>query len=353
MNPRLNSLWPVVWLSTAVILAAGISLSAAPADSGLTVRAGAIVFNRPAFDTAALVEFPFVLTRDQFDFYRPDSASPSLFARIFAQVNVYGADGRAIDSANTYFSAGATDSADALKPDYSLFNSLVVVARPGVYSARVTVIDVVSKREGSCFLDRINVDPPVKDRLSMGGKCLAFRIAYVGEAPGVVVGVPKNGYEVRVNPTGVFSTHDTTAAYYAEAYSLKFDPRAPSEFVVTTVVLDDSSRVVRELGSRSRTKAGTSAVIAESFSIRGLTPGLYVLQVTVADRDSGEEISHDFPFAIVSPLKPAESMQPAVSGSDDPCAALDLETQRRLVYYLLVGQEKEIFKRLSPEGQRL
>jgi GWxTD domain-containing protein len=326
-------------------------VAAGPTDQSLTVRGGVIVFNRPDFDTVSLVEFPFALTRDQFDFFRPDTTAGAFFARIFAQVNLYGVDGLPLDSANTYFSAAVADSLEALRPDYSLFNSLVLVARPGIYSARLNVIDVVSKREGECFYEHLNVDPPVKDRLSMGGKCLAYYIAYVGDAPVRVTGVPKNGYEVRCNPTNVFSTRDTVAFLYGEIYNLKFGHNSGSEFLVNTVVLDDSGKVFRQIGSRAHQKAGTSAVLAESFSIRDWTPGSYVVQTTVTDHEAGQEISQDFPLVIVAPMSLEVIPTAEVAVDNDPCDALDLETQKHLIDYLLTPQERSMMNSLVPEGQ--
>jgi GWxTD domain-containing protein len=338
-------------LAVASLILVASCAAAAPVDQSLTVRGGVVVYNRPAFDTVSLVEFPFVLTRGEYDFFQPDSASGTLFARIFAQVNVYGVDGLIVDSATTYFSAAAADSADARRPDYSLFNSLVLILRPGLYSARIVVIDAVSKRQGECFIDRINVDAPVQDRLSMGGKCLAYQVAYVGNAPGSGIGVPKNGYEVRCNPTGVYSVHDTAASYYAEVYNLKYDPNTASDFVVSAAVLDAAGAPYRQLGSRSRPKAGATAVIAESFPIAGWPVGTYVLEVTVTDPGSGEEISHDFPFYIVTPVEPAAVDTSPEAAEHDLCDALDLETQLRLVKYLLTPPEEAVLKNLAPEGQ--
>jgi GWxTD domain-containing protein len=334
-----------------VLLISGVSVAAGSADQSLSVRGGVIVFNRPDFDTVTLVEFPFALTRSQFDFFRPDTTASTFFTRIFAQVNLYGADGLPVDSANTYFSAAVADSSEAFRPDYSLFNSLVLIVRPGTYSARLNVIDVVSKREGEWFYEHVNVEPPVKDRLSMGGKCLAYNIAYVGDAAASVRGVPKNGYDVLCNPTSVFSTSDTVAFLYGEIYNLKFGHNSGSEFLVNTVALDDSGRVFRQLGSRTHQKAGKSAVLAESFSIREWSPGSYVVQITVADRESGQEISQDYPLSIVTPapLQLAASADLAVN--NDPCASLDLETQKHLIDYLLSPQERSMMNSLLPEGQ--
>jgi len=342
---------PVVCLSSLVLalaLAGGTVATAQSADEALTVRAGTTLFNRPDFDSVALVEFPFILNRSEYDFFQADSASSVWFARIFAQVNLYGNDGLSVDSVSTYFSAAVADSAQAALHDYSLFNSLVLVIKPGVYSARLVVIDAVSKREGEFFYDRLVVEPPVKDRLAMGGKCLAYRISYVGPAALPDQGVPKNGYEVKCNPNGLYSIRDTLAWVYAELYNLDYTDDS-SGFRLSLSALDDSGRVFRQLGVKERPKSGSSAVIAESFDIAGWPPGSYVLQISAADLSAGQEVVHDLPFKIVAPL-PIASLSPDPD-TIDPGQSLDLETQLRLVRYLLTPPERATLSGLSDDGK--
>ena len=340
----------ITLIAVGTVVVAAYMPTAAATEGPLAVRGGVIFFNRPEFDSVVLVEFPFALNRSDYAFFRPDTTAGPYFARIFAQVNLYGVDGLPVDSANTYFSAMVTDSAQGSLPGYSLFNSLVLVVRPGTYSARLLVIDAVSKNEGERFLDRIDVEPPVKDRLSLGGTCLAYHIAYVGQTLSVGEGVPKNGYEVRVNPAGVFSTRDSTVYVYAELYNLKYDSAASSEFEVGLSVLNDSGKVYRQLSPKTLKKPGRSAVVVESFGIPGWPTGSYVLQMTVADKGAGQEVTRELPFSIVSPRPNI----PAVSQSaeTDPGSSLDLQTQLNLVHYLLTPEENKTLAGLTDEGKR-
>ncbi|MEW5795706.1 MAG: GWxTD domain-containing protein [Candidatus Zixiibacteriota bacterium] len=342
---------PTVWIMlTTLVIAAGAA-QAQPGRRPLTVRGSTVVFNRPEFDSLVLLEFPFVLNRSEYSFYRPDSlAGGPLYARIFAQINLYGVDGLPLDSANTYFSAAVSDSSEASKADYSLFNSLVLVVQPGIYSARLSVIDAVSKREGEHFIDRINVEPPVKDRLSLGGKCLAFQISYVGQSPAMGIGVPRNGYEVRTNPVAAYSTRDSVAFVYAELYNLRYDSLAPSSFETALSVTDAAGSTVLPPSGKSRRKPGRSAVLAESFEIKGWAPGSYTLQVSAADRTAGQEVSSEIPFAIVAPA-PAPAQGSGGNGTD-PVGALDLETELRLFYYVLSPVEKRALVGLTDDGKR-
>jgi hypothetical protein len=206
----------------------------------LTIRAGTVVFDRPEFDSLVLVEFPFALNRTEYEFFRPDTASMDYYARIFVQVNIYDSLGAPTDSANTYFSSMVADSAEARRGSYSLFNSLVLAVRPGLYSARLTVIDVVSKREGEFSFESIAVYRPDRDRLVIGGMCLAYQAQYVGDSAATGAGVPRNGYRVLCNPDAMFSTKDTAVFVYAELYNLDFQKGTPGKFTLSLAALDDS-----------------------------------------------------------------------------------------------------------------
>lgn len=340
----------ILFLLLIAIAAAGPVQAQTRGDS-LTVRGGAIFFDRPEFDTVVLVEFPFTLSRNEFEFYRPDTTSGAYFARIFAQVTLFGADGLPLDSANTYFSAAVARLAHARQPDYTLFNSLVLIIPPGDYSAHLTVIDAVSKKEGRFLYKRIIVDPPYKNTLALGGKCLAYDIKYVGNDPSAAgVGVPKNGYEVRVNPLGTYAVTDTVAFFYAELYNLEYQAELPTDYTMSFNVLSRSGEVLRSLGSKTRPKPGRSAVIVETIDIAGWGPGEYLVQVTASEVGKQHEISYEIPLRIIPPVSTAAEV--ALSLGHDQGGQANMEIQRCLVHYLLIPEERATMERLSEDGQK-
>jgi GWxTD domain-containing protein len=345
---------PIILFFGRVVLALAITVclfgSARALDGDLTVYAGSVCFDRPEFDSVALVEFPFTLERGEFEFFQPDSGGSVFFARIFAKVNLYGFDGLPVDSATTYFSAAVPDLPTAAQPGYRLFNSLALVVSPGTYSARVKIIDAKSKAEGEYFIDRVTVDAPAKSRLSVGGESLAHGIAYVGpEAQVVGAGVPRNGYEVLCNPLGVYSTRDSAAYLYAEVYNLDFDEAAPSEFTLTLSALDDRGEIYRELGQRTVQKRGSSAVVTESFDLAGWAPGEYTVRLTTADPQGGGEVAEDLRLSIVSQRAVVQEMAPIAL--EDPLDTLNLEVQLRLMHFLLTPDERASLETLSEIGK--
>jgi GWxTD domain-containing protein len=350
MRTTLNSR-PIRGAALAVAALIWLAGSVRATDGELTVYAGAVCFDRPEFDSVALVEFPFTLNRNEFEFFQPDTGGGLYFARVFAKVNLFSSDGLAVDSATTYFSAAVPDLAEAARSGYRLFNSLALVVPPGVYSARMKVIDVKSKAEGQYFIDRVTVDLPSSNRLAVGGESLAFGVNYVGpeaELPGA--GVPRNGYEVFCNPLGVYSTRDTLGYLYAEIYNLWFDENTTSRFNLDLFALDESGQLYRTLTGRSVVKEGTSAVVAEAFDLSGWPSGDYTVRMTVTDSDAEAELAVDLPLTIVSPL-PRRVTAGAYS-TEDPLDTLSLEVQLRLIHYLLSPAERATLEGLTEGGKR-
>lgn len=339
----------LIFFGWVAVMQLGLSGLAQTSDESLTIRGGAIFFDRPEFDSVVLVEFPFALQRQEYEFFKPDSSGGEWFARIFAQITLFGVNGIAVDSANTYFSALVATKLEAEVVEYTLFNSLVLVLPAGIFSARLTVIDVVSKRQGEFFYDRLIVEPPKKDRLALGAKCFAYQISYVGDSVRTV-GVPKNGYEVFCNPLGVFSTTDTAVFLYAELYNLEYSSDQPSDYELSFAVLDDQGKLVHQLGSWVRPKPGRSAVVVESFDIGGWQPGSYLLQVTATDHSAGSEVSHEMLLMIVAPTTPEEMRASLAQG--DPSIDLDLGTALALVKNILTPEEAKTLKGLSEDGQQ-
>ncbi|MEW5993754.1 MAG: hypothetical protein AB1744_05080, partial [Candidatus Zixiibacteriota bacterium] len=159
-------------------------LSAVPAGGQekdpLTVYAGVVTHPNPAYDSVALVDFPFSLNRHELSFYRQDSLGTEWFAYVYAQVDVFDTAGLTIDSVSTYFSVRAGSKEEAAQEGFRIFNRLVLMLKPGSYSARLTVYDVAAKCKGEFFIDDFLVEPIRQDRVVLGGLCLAYQLRYVG-----------------------------------------------------------------------------------------------------------------------------------------------------------------------------
>ncbi|MDX9857033.1 MAG: GWxTD domain-containing protein [candidate division Zixibacteria bacterium] len=337
-----------------LIMALGVlycgAVSSAAGRGELSIQAGLAVSNNPAFDTVALVEFPFTLNRSEFQFYRPDSTSPDWYARIFAQVNLINLDGFDIDSTNTYFSVRVANPDDTVNGDIKLMNELSLPVKPGVYTARLTVIDAVSKRSNSVFYDRVVVEP-APAALALGGGRLAYRIRPADTTlPGVNRRMLKNGLEVLTNPVGLVDARDTALFVYAELYNLTMADAPQDRYRVQFRVLDSSGVAVRELGTISRSKPGPTAVVAQSFDITGWRTGFYSLELAATDPASQRADTLTLPFRIMSTSEVATIIASRAS-SPDPYDSLSLSQKLNLVKYELTPDQRLTLESLSDSGK--
>lgn len=316
----------------------------------LTVYAGATVYADPAYDSVALVEFPFSLTRNEFEFFHPTEADSSLFTRIFAQVDLINTVGLPVDSVSTYFSVSVADLEQAALPGIRLFNKLMLFAEPGVYSARLTVIDVVSKSTGTVFLDRVIVNPSSSDRIKIGGPQLAYRVTSVSGDQGANMRLVKNGFLVVPNPVGVYSAKDTVMEAYGEVYNLDAGDSPDGEFTLSFDVLDKEDSLYRSLGMITRDKPGPTAAFAQSIDIKSWPPGAYRLRIVATDRNAGTADTSISRFAIVSPQEVAAATRQSETPAD-PYDRLTLKEKIELVTWILEPQQLATLQRLSDEGK--
>ncbi len=316
--------------------------------NSLTVYSGAVVFADPQFDSVSLVEFPFSLNRNEFEFFHPEGEEQKLYSRIFAQVDLFNTLGIAVDSITTYFSVRVNNRTESLQSGIKLFNKLALLIKPGIYSARLHVIDVVSKRSGKAFIDKIIVEPPMKNNLSIGGPILAFDIKPVIDSQAVNMRLVRNDFYIIHNPVSMFSDNDSIIYMYFELYNLDYNEESPSKIQITYNVLRNDS-IFKPLGVRRIDKPGNSAVLAESFEIKDWLTDLYQLQIIATDISSNKTDTSLSLFRILS----SEEVTLAIENfqSYDPYYELTLKEKLNLVTYIMDAQEKQALNRLSDVGK--
>lgn len=331
------------------VLSIGEVVTAQPDDLELTVRGGAIVFDNPEFGSQTLLEFPFVLSRDEFEFFRPDSADSNWYARIFAQVRLLKYDGMAVDSSNVYFSARVASLDEAAILGIRLFNNVSLLVDPGVYTARLTIIDVVSKRKSTVFYERIVMEPPAKDRLRIGGTALAYDISFVGSQTTAGDRLVKNGFKVLVNPLRVYSSTAKSLYFYGELYNLNYGDSSASRYRVSYAILDGLKKLVQEYGFKSKVKPGPSAVIVEELDIAGWNEGDYTLRVVAYDESSGDSDTARLAFKIITPG--SGYYKSTLIRELDPYDTLTIDVKVHLVKYLLSPPESQTLRNLNDESK--
>lgn len=326
----------------------------AQTDRDIAIYANATVYENPQYDSVAVIDFPFTLNRSDFKFYKPDSTATRYYARVFVQVDLYGINGTVVDSTNTYFSLAVDNLQQARTEDYRIFNKLSLIAKPGIYSARLTVIDVVNKNEGMFYIENLQVHPPVHDHIKICGLNTAYDIKFnkeTAEKPNTFLN--KNGYTLYINPVSVFSNTDTVLYLYGEIYNLAYDPANPTKYQLIVNLLDNFGNLSRMYGARLITKPGTSSVIAQSVDIRDLGIGHFKFQVIAQDMETNTADTAVIPVHIVSPQ---EVLAAAESGNPDkpfidPYDTMSLKDKVQMMTYILNAEQKKTLNGLSDVGK--
>lgn len=345
----------IKYLIIITLLISCFSITANSTDINLTdiaVYANATVYNNPAFDSVGLVEFPFVLNRNNFEFYKPDSTDSRYFARIFAHVELLDVYGYPIDSTNTLFTVAAESLEDSKANDMRLFNKLSLVVKPGIYSARVIVIDVVSKNKGEFFIDNIVVEQSSKSNsVNLSGLNSVYSASYVGNDTSLINPlIYKNGYNLLINPISVFAEEDKSLFLYGEIYNLEYSDDSRTKYQLLINALDKDKNIYQMFGSRLSKKPGSSAAFVESIDIAGWNKGNYSIEVIVVDLATKLADTSYLPISIISPkevLLEAEKL----ADFADPYNALTLKQKLQLAKFILTFEEEKTLNNLGDMGK--
>lgn len=314
----------------------------------LTLYGGMTQYANPSYDSVSLVEFSFSINRHELEFYQPMTGDSLYYARIFAQVDLYGTRGIVIDSAATFFSVRVADRKEASEAGFRLFNKVSMYIPPGMYSARLTVIDAASKTQAKVSYESFTVLPSVFDRVALSGICLAYSITPVIDTA-AVGRLVKNGFKVVPNPIATYSPDDQWVYLYAEAYNLTYEPSRTDFVELSLAVLNEDSAIYKTLGTKSAENAGTSAVVTDSIDISGWPTGVYFGRLIAFDKSAALADTALAPFQIVSTLELAKARE--LVRASDPYDTLSLQAREKLVAYQLTPAEKQALSRLGDRAK--
>lgn len=311
-----------------------------------------VIYNNPGYDSVVVIEFPFTFNRASLEFFRPDSTDPSYYGRIYAEVILFDSTATPIDTANTYFSVRVENPAAAETTSVMLFNKLGIVVKPGRYSARMSVIDAVSKRSGELFFPSVRAVFPPPGKLALAGPVLAYKVSPVTDsAQRADDRMVRNGVKVLTNPAGIFTTTDTAVAFYAEIYNLSETAELAPSYRLMFAVTDTAGNLVQSFGFVDRPKPGESAVIAESFDLSGWNVGSYRFYVIASDPATAQADTIYVPLHIIPPFPVVAARQTVPTAVTDPYDSLTLQEKEQLARYLLNPDQLSILQRLSESGK--
>ncbi len=318
----------------------------------IAVYSNASVYLNPAFDSVALVEFPFTLNRNNFEFIKGDTVYDGYYGRIIASVKLLNVNGIPIDSTQTIFTIKTATRAETQQADIRLFNKLSLLVKPGIYSAHITILDVVSKKKGDFFIDKILVGKSSqKNGINMSGLNSAFSAEYVGDdSTKINPLIYKNGYNLLINPVSAFTNSDKLIYIYGEIYNLEYNDESRTKYQLIVNALDKDNNIYQMYGSRLSKKPGSSAVFVEKIDIAGWHNGVYSLEVIAVDLATQVADTSYLPISIVSPQEVVLAAQ-NISNTADPYNNLTMKQKIQLVRYLLTMEQERTLNNLGDKGK--
>ncbi len=333
-----------------------VLLSLLAARAGLAeqikIQAGISVFPDPRHAPSVYVEFPFSVHRNQFQFLNGKNKEDYLTAGIYAEIILSDTLGRPVDSAMTRFFTQAKDSSAVLDKGIQIFNRLSMLVEPGVYSARLTVIDIVGKGEGAFLYDRLYIDPVIIDRLNLSSLELAYRITVAAAEPktGTIDSrLIKNNRKIIPNPMSLFSTDDSSLFIYAEIYNLSWSPDKSDSFQVDYRLLSPGGIDYLNYGRILQEIPGSTSVVTNVLDIKGFKPGRYDLQMIVKDLANNATDTAANRFIVIP--KSGETNFTVSEKRSHPYDTSSVQTKINLARYFMAPQQLAMLETLNDVGK--
>jgi GWxTD domain-containing protein len=295
-------------------------------------------------DSLCIVAFPLAVNRDDLKFLE-DSITGTYASGLFVELTILDSAGKKISSQSNSRLVTASSAAEANATGYKVFDRLMAALRPGSYGATLTVIDLATKNEEQLDYGALHLRP-WDGQLAIGGVCFAYHIRSVGDSvDDQTARLVDNGLLVIPNPLGVFNLSDSALWLYAEVYGLQYDSTQSGRYKLAFSIVDAMGTQVRDFGYNYRSKAGTSALIAEQFSLDGLPRGGFQLRMIVSDQESLEADTATLTFWHIASTADLYTPRTAFD-------SLSIAEQVSAMRYLMNVNELSILTVLPEEGQR-
>ncbi len=218
-----------------------------------------------------------------------------------------------------------------------------------MYSAVLTVMDVVDKKEGVFTYDRLEIPPVVSDKLSLSMIELAYNIMSVDDMTSHNERLVKSGREVIPNPMGIYSADDSAIFVYAEVYNLNYDPADPGQYMVSYKAYDPYGFLKFDFGSYERDMRADNDVISARLDIKDWYPGKYDLALIVQDQTTGK-VDTTMRRFIVFPKHdlPTEFVKYTMR---NPLDSASIKTKTQLIKYLVTPEQMTLYSSLNDTGK--
>jgi len=327
------------------LLPASTGWPAETETGNLIVYADYACFRVPDDPSVTETEFLFALPRHQFTFV--PASDGQLFAEIGLWIQLLNVrDEPVTDTISAYFGCTAADTAEVARPDYKVFYALPIELPPGMYHAKIIVLDMYSPAENRNF-GELMLPITVRDfspaGLAISDLQLAYDIDILEEQQdtGQVDVLVRNMRKIYPDPRAALSRNRPRLYFYGEIYNLAYEPGGENVYELGFKFLTLDDMTVQDFGKRAYKKPGTSSVLATSLETKDLPEGRYKLEVTVFDSALASRVTISKPFSIILQSAEVDSLTPE-----------EAAIQRNVILYLARADELRSYDELSLLGKR-
>lgn len=344
----LRGLVTIVFLLNLATSAYSEEVAEQTADTGkseLELQVVSIAFPNPELAPRNVIEFGYLFNKGGLQ-YLFDSATGFSLAGVYAEVILYDSANVAIDTVSQMYNVRSSGAADS---SMKVANRLRLAVLPGVYRARVTVMDLVSKEEVTKILDPLPVHPVSTDQLAISGLEVAHSLTSVDPDADSNNPLIKNGRLVTPNPLALCSVNDTTLSLYAEIYNLKLDSSGRARMGIRVELAEVGQEFPYILDESFTQVSGSSVVYAKSLALDSLKPGKSMLRMIVTDANA--RVS-DTSARVINVFDPSASRPfAAATGFGLPYDTFSHQTRMDLVYWVLSPRQRDLLESLNEYGQ--
>ena len=293
------------------------------------------------------VEIPYTLMTFQRD-------GETLRARANVEVIVEKADGESVYNTSHEITAEAFNEAMAGSDRVSTIETFAIYAPAGQYTTKARVTDHVSGRsfEVSSPLAVPASPPLISDMLMANQVRKDVRLqegAYLPYLIGTTMFNP--------NPRRAFY-RDSPMLYFYYEVNPEALPEAHESVALDMRVRDASGGIVKDLGKRTITVSEDRNFDVGAFSIAGLAPGRYQLEVMCSD--CGAELSSSSPFEVMPPhTERLTFLEPEAAATEGPAlqyyadlSAAQVDSVITVMELFLTPAQQQLVGTLNETGKK-
>ena len=247
------------------------------------------------------------------------------------------------------------DSLAFIRSGQKLFNQSSFFIKPGKYTLKVRISDLVESRDG-WHEKTLDIPSYAEDMLAISSIQLASRI----EADTSRGRFVKNGFLVIPNPGGMYGLELPVLYYYMELYHLS--PAATgtdSTYSVKVQIFNALGNPVVDLPVKTKIRRGSSLVEVGQTPISHLVSGSYRFHVETVDSGTSQTAVQDKGFYVYrrsdflsSGGIEAYAERKKVPDEYSEMSSPQLDSAFEKFRFIATNQEIKMFRKLDQEGKR-